>query len=200
MSAKPTNGMKTSFDEFKLYYESTEKVTDRRLSANTWNYSICIAIMVALAGIISWSISNPSFLYVGLIAVLMLCIMAVLFCSLWLGQIADFKYLNNAKFKVLNDMASSIEFDLSHPNQMTSFRPFEKEWQKLEEVKAAVEIGQRKIIALKSSNIEYFIPQAFRILFLLIILAVVLAIAFNWGSFINSWRAILNVQQPTITK
>jgi len=193
MSTKSTETKKFSFDEFKLYYESTEKVTDRRLSANTWNYSICIGIIVAIAGIVKWSIGN-TFFYAGLTAVFMLCVMAVLFCSLWLGQIADFKYLNNAKFKVLNEMAPYIEFDMDHPNEITSFCPFEKEWQKLEEVKAAVEIGQRKIVALKSSNIEYFIPQAFRVLFLLISVAVVLAVVFNWGSFVNSWKAMLNVQ------
>jgi hypothetical protein len=193
MSTKPKEIKRVSFDEFKLYYESTEKVTDRRLSANTWNYSICIAILVAIAGIVKWSAGNISFFYIGLIAVLMLCIMAILFCSLWLGQIADFKYLNNAKFKVLNEMAPHIEFSLEHPNQITSFCPFEKEWQTLEEVKAAVEIGQRKIVALKSSNIEYFIPQAFRVLFFLISIGALLAIVFNWGSFINSWKAILHV-------
>ena len=194
MSNKPIEGKKVSFDEFKLYYESTEKVIDRRLSANTWNYSICIAIIVAIAGIVKWSAGNAPLLYVGLIAIFMLCIMAILLCSLWLGQIADFKYLNNAKFKVLNEMAPHIEFDIEHPNQFNSYCPFEKEWQKLEEVKAAVEIGQRKIVALKSSNIEYFIPQAFRVLFILICIGVVFAVTFNWGSFVNSWKAILHVQ------
>jgi hypothetical protein len=36
---------KVAFDEFKLFYESAEKVTDRRNAANRWNYSICIAIL-----------------------------------------------------------------------------------------------------------------------------------------------------------
>jgi hypothetical protein len=193
MDTEPKVTKKVSFDEFKLYYESTEKVTDRRLSANTWNYSICIGIIIAIAGIVRWSTGN-TFFYAGLTAILILCLMAVLFCSLWLGQIADFKYLNNAKFKVLNEMAPYIEFDIEHPNQITSFCPFEKEWRKLEEVKVAVEISQRKIVALKSSNIEYYIPRAFRILFFLIGVAVILAVAFNWNSFVNSWRAVLHVQ------
>lgn len=193
MSAKHTETKKISFDEFKLYYESTEKVTDRRLSANTWNYSICIAIIVAIAGIVKWSADTVALFYISLMAVLILSIMAILFCSLWLGQIADFKYLNNAKFKVLNEMAPLIEFSLDHPNQITSFCPFEKEWKTLEEVKAAVEIGRRQIVALKSSNIEYFIPQAFRVIFFLISMAVLLAVIFNWASFINSWRGILHV-------
>jgi hypothetical protein len=191
---KSTESKKVSFDEFKMYYESTEKVTDRRLSANTWNYSICIAIVIAIAGIVKWSTGNISFFYAGLTAVLILCIMAILFCSLWLGQIADFKYLNNAKFQVLNDMSPHIEFDIAHPDKITSYCPFEKEWKRLEEVKAAVEIRQRKIVALKSSNIEFFIPQAFRVLFFLIGLAVVIAVIFNWSSFLNSWKMLLHFQ------
>lgn len=194
MNNAQKSNVRFSFDEFKLYYESAEKVTDRRLSANTWNYSICIAIIVAIAGIVKWSTGNQQFFYVGLTAVFMLCMMATLFCSLWLGQIVDFKSLNNAKFKVLNDMAPHIEFDLSHPNQITSFTPFEKEWHELEEAKAAVEIGERRIVALKSSNIEYFIPKAFRLVFFLLSLTVVTAIVFNWNAFLGSWKAILKVQ------
>jgi hypothetical protein len=192
MATKDSKSKLVSFDEFKLYYESTERVTDRRLSANTWNYSICIAIVVAIAGIVKWSAGNSVF-YVGLTAVLVLRIMAVLFCSLWLGQITDYKYLNNAKFKVLNEMAPKVEFDLAHPDRMGSFCPFEKEWKALEEVKAAVEIGQRKIVALRSSSIEYYIPKAFRILFSLVGLAVLLAVAFNWNSFVNSWKTVVRI-------
>jgi len=81
MATNDSKSKLVSFDEFKLYYESTERVTDRRLSANTWNYSICIAIVVAIAGIVKWSAGNSMF-YVGLTAVLVLCIMAILFCSL----------------------------------------------------------------------------------------------------------------------
>jgi len=194
MVNEPNKTLKLSFEEFKLYYESTEKVTERRLSANTWNYSICIAIIVAIAGIVKWSTGNESFFYVGLIAVFLLCVMAILFCSLWLGQIVDFKYLNNAKFNVLNDMAPHIEFDISHPNQITSFTPFEKEWRELKEVKAAVAIGRPRIVALKSSNIEYFIPKAFRVVFLIVSLAVLAAVVFNWAPFIESWKAILKIQ------
>ena len=197
MGNKSVENKKISFDEFKLYYESTEKVTDRRLSANTWNYSICIAVIVAIAGIVKWSADNTPLFYVSLTVVLMLSVMAVLFCSLWLGQITDFKYLNNAKFKVLNDMAPDIEFDISRPNEITSFCPFEKEWKILEEVKAAVEIGRRKIVVLKSSNIEYFIPKAFRALFLLISSGVILIVIFNWSSFVNSWKVFPNTQQNT---
>jgi len=32
-------GHRLSFDEFRLYYESKEKVTDRQLETNRWKYS-----------------------------------------------------------------------------------------------------------------------------------------------------------------
>ncbi len=56
---------KISFEEFKLFYESTEKVTDRRNTANTWNYSICTAILGAIAMIINWSVGKPEFIFTG---------------------------------------------------------------------------------------------------------------------------------------
>ena len=77
MSDNPS-GQRHSFDEFKLYYESTEKVTDRRLETNRWNYSICIAILVAVAVLAKWSLTTVSLLWVGLAAVAVLCLMAVL--------------------------------------------------------------------------------------------------------------------------
>lgn len=189
MDAKTPDVDKLTFDEFKLYYESAEKVTDRRLSANTWNYSLCVAIVVAVAAIVNWAVGHRPFFYVGLVGVIVLCTMAVLFCSLWLGQIDDFKLLNNAKFTILNEMAPGIVFDLSHPVGARSFRPLE--WQVLDKVRATVAISHRGIVALKSSNIEYFIPKAFRIVFLAILIAGVLAIVLNWAAFAYSWKTVL---------
>ncbi len=174
------NESRHSFDEFKLYYESTEKVTDRRLDTNRWNYSICIAILVAVATITNWSLTNPRLLWVGLGADVLLCIMAILFCALWIGQIRDFKNLNNAKFSVLNEMAPKVDFDASNPGAITSFCPFDKEWKKLDELSALQKVGKTNLIALKSSNIENFIPKAFSALFAAILAALILMVFVNW--------------------
>lgn len=176
----PTKDAKHSFDEFKLYYDSTEKVTDRRLDTNRWNYSICIAILVAIATITNWTLTNPVLLWVGLAADVLLSLMAILFCALWIGQIRDFKNLNNAKFNVLNEMAPKVEFDTANPGQVTSFCPFDREWKKLTELHALQEVGRSNIVALKSSNIEYFIPKAFAALFLAVLIALVSLVASHW--------------------
>jgi len=179
MNTQNTNS-KHSFDEFKLYYDSTEKVTDRRLDTNRWNYSICTAILIAIATITNWSITNTRLLWVGLAADVLLCLMAILFCSLWIGQIRDFKNLNNAKFTVLNGMAPKVEFNADNPGAIVSYCPFEKEWAQLNELNALQEVGRSNLIALKSSNIEYFIPKAFAALFLAILLALIAVVVSYW--------------------
>jgi hypothetical protein len=179
MSA-PKPGSRHSFDEFKLYYESTEKVTDRRLDTNRWNYSICIAMLVAVATITNWSLPNTRLIWVGLAADVLLCLMAILFCALWIGQIRDFKNLNNAKFSVLNEMAPTVDFDTANPGAITSFCPFDKEWKKLGELSALQEVARSNLVALKSSNIEYFIPKAFATLYGAILIALVVLVVINW--------------------
>ena len=62
-------------------------------------------------------------------------------------------------------MAPLIEFDPDKPGAVVSYCPFEKEWTKLSELKALQEVGKSNIVALKSSNIEYYIPKAFAVLF-----------------------------------
>jgi hypothetical protein len=174
-------GQDLSFDEFKLYYDSTEKVTDRRIETNRWNYSVCVAMLIAIAVLTRWAFTSVSdLLWVGLCAVGVLCVMAILFCSLWVGQIRDFKKLNSAKFDVLNEMAPRVEYDSERPGAIVSYRPFEKEWTKLNALNALDEIRSSNIIALKSSNIEYFIPKAFAVLFAAILAVLLIVVILNW--------------------
>lgn len=175
-------GKRVAFDEFKLFYESAEKVTDRRNAANRWNYSICIAILGAIAAIISWSLGKPTFLMTGIVCVVLLAAMAALYCTLWVGQIRDLKELNNAKFTVINEMANFVSFGDGSNEKLISYKPFEKEWDALTKAKIAEEVKSINIIALKSSNIEYLIPKAFRILFVLIVVAVPLEGWRNYGT------------------
>jgi len=174
---------KYSFDEFKIVYESTEKVTDRRLQTNRWNYTICTAVLVAIAGLIKYSVSNEPFFHIGLVIALVLSGMAILFCCLWVGQIKDFKSLNHAKFDVLKEMAPHLEYDPEHPGVLKPFCPFEKEWNKLEEMKALQEKGKTSFVALKSTNIEYYIPKAFIVLFVLVLIVVGILLLSNKNRF-----------------
>lgn len=180
----PTPGTREriSFEEFRLYYESTEKVTDRRLAANNWNYTVCAATLVAIAAVTGWGFRRPAFLIVAVIAILLLCVMAVLYCTLWVGQIRDFKTLNNAKFTILNEMAYCVCFSEDPADSRVSYRPFEREWTELERVRALSKVTSSKILALRSSNIEFMIPRTFRALFALVFLLTALISLINRDS------------------
>lgn len=181
------NSQKLSFEEYKLYYDSTEKVTERRLSMNRWNYSICTAILTVNIIFINWAISNPRFFIAVSIFIIIICIMAILFCTLWIGQISSFKMLNTAKFDILNRMAPSISFSFLPSDERVSYSPFEKEWEILQEKsKALEELSGTNILVLKSSNIEYLIPKAFRFIFGLIIFSVLVLSFINWGTITES--------------
>lgn len=166
----PTPPTPVSFEEFKLYYESAEKVTERRLSTNRWNYSVCTAILLAIGAVLSWSVSRESFRLVGALGCLFLAGMAIFFCNYWISQIDDFKALNTAKFGLLNEMAPHIVFDAATTaSPAKSFEPFRKEWANLEAASALQPKPSRfqRALALKSTRQEYFLPKAFRALFLI---------------------------------
>jgi hypothetical protein len=182
-----------SFEEFRLYYESAERVTDRRLAMNRWNYSVSVAILIAIGGVLTWAVSKRSFAFVGVLGIVILCVMAWLLCTYWLRQIDDYKALNNAKFKILNDMAHRIAFsDDDGAEKAKSFRPFEQEWEILKEgrnLRKAPGGHIRNALVLSASGAEYFIPKAFRILFIAIAIVTV-------GFGLVSWRPITETISP----
>ncbi|QDT43454.1 hypothetical protein Pan241w_35550 [Gimesia alba] len=162
---------KVSFEEFKLFYETTERVTDRRLDTNRWNYSVCLAMFLGIALTARWALVSTTSFIPGIVSVVILATMAIVFCRHWLAQIGDFKSLNNAKFDVLAKMAPLVVFESEQHQDLKSFLPFDKEWERLQEIKALQQPKALGFLALKSSGIEYFIPKAFIFIYILTIIS-----------------------------
>lgn len=91
-------------------------------------------------------------------------------------------------------MAPEVRFSNSSEDERISFTPFSKEWDELTNTKAVQEMINTNIIALKSSNIEYVIPQAFRLIFVLIMIGAFIALILNWDTVTSS-----SLQIPTLT-
>lgn len=173
-----------AFDEYKMYYDSTEKVTDRRLAVNTWNYGACTATIAAIAILTAWAWPKAEFRLVAIAANVAVAGMGILFCTLWVGQIRDFKSLNNAKFEVLNEIASRVAFG-KDDDPRVSAEPFAKEWEILQRREETRELESPQIVALRSSNIEYLVPKAFRIIFVGIIVATGLIAVRDWHFYVQ---------------
>lgn len=184
-----------SFEEFKLIYESAEKVTDRRLTRNSQNYSISVGIVLAIAVVSNWSVSNSPYRYAGFTLIAVISVMAAVYAKLWLKQILDFKSLNTAKFEVLNEMAPLLKFGFEgdEEKKVLSYEPFRREWDILKKLNALqTPRNQRfQIKALKSTNEELFVPNAFFMIFLSTAIMSTLAILFSFGKFIDSWKMLL---------
>jgi hypothetical protein len=186
--------MKYSFEEFKLYYESTEKVTDRRIANNQWNYSVCVATVVAIALVWNWSIINRGFAFLSLTIVAALSALGVLFSSFWIRQIADYKSLNAAKFTVLNDIAPNVAFNAAPGlGDVISSNPFKREWQLLEEMKALQEVSTANLIALKASNIEFYLPKALRTIYAISFAVSIAPIFRHLSTYAGSWANWLHL-------
>lgn len=169
-----------SFDEYKMYYETTEQVTDRRQAANRWNYSVSIALLVAIAVVFKWSTDKPSNLVAGLLVVEALSVTAIVFCYFWRKEIQSFKSLNAAKFEVLNKMAVRVRFE---DGKLRSDQPFDKEWAILSKTGDAKPVGLlRGRLALASSGPELFLPIAFGSLFAAVGVGMIVAALIGWGS------------------
>jgi hypothetical protein len=192
-----------SFDEFKLYYESTERVTERRLNTNRWNYSISVGILLAVAIIYSWATSNKDYFLVASLAILFLSALAALFALFWLRQVQDWKALNNAKFRVLGDMAKALEFHgPAGPTSAKSFLPFDKEWlilQSKESLRRIRILRLGQIEALNASGAELFMPRVFIGLFSGLSFTIFVILIFSWGSVPPKFAPIESPPLTTVT-
>ena len=172
MATPDDSARHVSFDEYRMYYESAERVTQRRLEINRWNYSIAVTTLIAIGLVLVWGTSDSTHIAVGIAGVIMLSIMAFVHCTFWIRQIDDFKALNTEKFAILNDMAPHVRFAPVGPyERIRSAEPFRREWDAMIEENAVREInrtGLRRMLVLKSSAGEYFIPNGFRLLFVLV--------------------------------
>ncbi len=192
MKNKQSENFQYSFEEFKLIYESAEKVTDRRLNKNSQNYSISVGIILAIAVIANWSLSNPLYRYIGFTLIVTISFLSTIYVKLWLRQILDFKALNTAKFEVLNNMSPLLKFDSNNENIIVvSYEPFKREWESMQRLEALQTTKKKRLVALKSTNEELFVPNAFFVIFIITTIVPILAICFRFSDFISNWKTLL---------
>lgn len=101
-----------TLEQYKLFVESSHKVSDRRLSTNSYFLTInssLLTLMGLLAGIIADR--KP---------LVLLCVAGMLISWTWLIQLEDFQRLNSAKFQVINELEARLPANV-----------FQEEWRHL---------------------------------------------------------------------
>lgn len=129
-------------EQYKLYVETAERVSDRRQSANNFYLSLNSAISV-LSGYLSATIKD--------FWIILVAFTGILISLAWIQNINSYKQLNSAKFKVIHEMEKYLPASL-----------FKTEWiDYLEEGK-----GEKY---KKLTTVEKNVPKIFIILYVIII-------------------------------
>ena len=132
----PTNDKWHShlLDQYKLYVEMADRISQRRTSANSYFLSVNSAIL-AFAGYLT---SKGSTDYLWLMAVA-----GILLCVLWHNIITAYRNLNTAKWEVVQQIEERLPIS-----------PYAAEWD-------AVERGRNPKLYRPLSHIERFVPWIF---------------------------------------
>ena len=130
------------FEQYKLYVEMADRVSARRMLANSFFVSVHTALITAFVVLLKDGLLPKSL--VGLapfLAVLMLCF-------IWWNIISSYKNLNSAKFKLIGEVEGRLPISL-----------FEEEWELLGK-------GQDGNKYKPLSHLENWVPICFAILYI----------------------------------
>jgi hypothetical protein len=155
-----------SFEEFRMMYDSTELISERKIAFNRNNASLCLAVIAGQGLAASWFFKKQDFAVLGPVAMFTISILAIVFCLYWNGQLRAFKELNSAKFQVLEEMADRVTFPDYKERSIRSMNPFMREYQILTERRNLVE-GSGGLISLRSNFAETIVPKSFIVFFCL---------------------------------
>ena len=133
------------FEQYKMYVESAEKISDRRQNANNYFITINTAIITILGLSFQIDFFERLFWTRGLLALLGI-IISIIFWYL----LRSYKQLNSGKFKVIHAIEKELPLAL-----------YDYEWEVLGK-------GENKKLYFPFSHIELYIPWVFGILYLVL--------------------------------
>lgn len=95
-------------EQYKLYVEMMDRVTERRGQTNTFY----ISLLSGLLALLSLLVNKDNNLFSGdrSILLLILAILGICLCYVWYTNINSYKQLNSLKFKVIYKMESHLPF------------------------------------------------------------------------------------------
>ncbi len=134
------------FEQYKMYVELTDRISSRRMNANSFFLSANTLLLGTLSVLMKENFLSSSIL--GLLPILA----ALLLCIAWWFIVRSYRQLNSGKFKVINQMERNLPI-----------APFDLEWNELGS-------GRNMKKYLPITYIENIVPICFGILYLVLAL------------------------------
>lgn len=143
---KNTTNINLIMEQYKLYVDMADRISQRRAEANKYYISILSGILIVLAIIFEKGSDHE----LQTLILRMVSIVGVLICSVWFVNLQSYRQLNSGKFKVIHEMEKSLPFSC-----------YDREWQILKEGR-----NYRQYFPL--THIEKYIPLIFAIPYIIL--------------------------------
>ena len=136
-----------ALDQYRLYVEMTDRISERREKANSY----FLALNTAAVGLSTYlTLSRPG---AHALVEASISLAGMTICYLWYRIVRSYRDLNSAKFKVVHEMEAHLPF-----------KPYDAEWK-------GVGRGKDKKLYLPFTHVEILVPWVFLLLHLVGLLA-----------------------------
>ena len=133
------------FDQYKLYVEMADRISARRMLANSFFVGVHTTLIIAFTVLLKEKVLQPTLLiFVPFIALTIFC------CYIWRRVIDSYRQINDGKYKVILAL-----------EQMLPVAPYDTEW---------IVLGKGKNRKLYSplTGAEKWVPRCFGLLYFLL--------------------------------
>jgi len=135
------------FEQYKLYVEMADRISARRMLANSFFLGIHTALVTAFAVLQKEEVLQATLLGLAPFAAVLLL------CFVWWRVVHSYRQLNSGKFQVIHAL-----------EQMLPVAPYDEEW-------VVLGAGKNRRKYLPLTHIENWVPVCFGILYLLLAVA-----------------------------
>jgi hypothetical protein len=132
------------FEQYKLYVEMADRISARRMLANSFFVGIHTALITAFTVLLKEKVLLPTPDGLALVAAVLLL------CFIWWWVIRSYRQLNTAKFKVVHAL-----------EQLLPAAPYDAEWN-------ALGRGESPRLYLPLTHAENAVPLCFGLLYVLL--------------------------------
>ena len=132
------------FEQYKLYVEMADRISARRMLANSFFLGVHTALIAAFTVLLKENILSSN------LAGIAPFVAVILLCFVWWRVIRSYRQLNSGKFKMIHGI-----------EQMLPVAPYDAEWK-------ALGRGMNRKLYLPLTHIENWIPICFGGLYVLL--------------------------------
>jgi hypothetical protein len=144
---------KTLFEQYKLFIEMADRISQRRAQTNQFY----LTVLSALAVFFSLVVSNHIYQNLLNIVIFVIAFIGLLLCILWHYHLKSYQQHNTGKFVVIHEMEAMLPFAM-----------YEREWEVLGK-------GKDKKIYFPFTHIEKYLPFIMAMLFVFLIICAIKA-------------------------